>query len=360
LCSKLRFFRFRNKIIIEIKSLEEKDKEISIKNPNSSIKQINNQLNKEENSNLIFKKDKKNSKIKSKEPIQKSNTENILEIKSRKCFSLIKGFDENENQNKKNSSNDDFEFNKKIENKSVLKIMTRKCITNKSEIPQKFFLNEIIKEERKEEKEIEIDIEIQEIFNKEKNYENMKDTKKENNKENAEEYFKETYKKNDTEKDEKINKEKKNNNNNENNLAEKINLLKKEEKNNNYFISLPNKDKNFSGNFIDELNFARYDLKAFSKIYEQLLEKIYIENRQYYITLYDDIDYPLKYGASSIMESSKFFKNNLNKKLENIELIEELKVPFPEDNIKNSREIGEFFTKTVKEITLKTKGRYIF
>ena len=288
--------------LFEIKPSEEKNNENQ--NPIFSIKQIKKEINKEENINFGAKENQENSNLEIENKIKNSNKDNILKLIRRKYITSTKLSDENKNKpekenvnankNKKNSSSD-------ANNINNLEIVSMKSFTLKTKLPEKLLLEEKISEVEK------------------------KEIGKETRKEFSKEIIKE---------------------------------IEKEKNSNNYFISLPNKDENFSSEFIDELNFARYDLKAFSKKYDELLQKVYIKNRQFYVTLYDNSDFPLKNGASAITESSNYFKNNLNKKLEKIELIDELKVPFQDDYIKDSNEIRKFFMKTFEEISLKTKGRY--
>jgi hypothetical protein len=174
--------------IFGLKPLEEKNYKTQNQNqnPNSSIKKIKNDINKEKNINFGVKENQEPSHFATE------NTDDVLKLVRRKL--QTKHLDENkkiklENENANSTNN----FNN-------LEIVSKKSLNFNPKfhkIPEKLLLEEKILEE--EEKEIDIDIEI------ENNKEIEKDAKKE---------------------------------------------AEKEEININYFISLPNKDENFQANLL--------------------------------------------------------------------------------------------------------------
>lgn len=145
----------------------------------------------------------------------------------------------------------------------------------------------------------------------------------------------------------------------ENIIADSIEIEKKDtisEKN--YFLSLPKKESNFCSDYIDEANVARYDFTSYSKKFDKLKKKIFLFENVFYLSINDTLEVPLYRGLSPLQECLDFFKYNSTKKLEKIEIIDELKVPFFEGDTENIDEIRNFNKLSLEEIEKNVEGKY--
>lgn len=73
---------------------------------------------------------------------------------------------------------------------------------------------------------------------------------------------------------------------------------------------LPNKENNFSNDFIDELNIGIYDLAAFSENYEKLLDRVKKDKNLYYLQINEKLNIHLSLGIGPLLEWWNFLKNN--------------------------------------------------
>ena len=236
--------------------------------------------------------------------------------------------------------------NYKENNSTILKEKDTKINGNNQEI------NKIKEENEKEkEQEQEIEQEIEQENEKENEKENLQENKQENEQEkNLKISYKKNFKFENKEKNtsEKNKLEKKNNKSNSNSA---LNLINYEKKDTNKTKSSFLNEKDYlitinadytKGSFISEINFARQNCKSYSNKIRNFKKKIEYDEvqKENFISInYKKVFFSKELNsfdkASNYLENLHSDLENKFQILKNLEIIDELKIPFPnEDNKK--------------------------
>lgn len=127
-----------------------------------------------------------------------------------------------------------------------------------------------------------------------------------------------------------------------------------------YFLILPNKEDSFIEDFVHEINRARFNSLKYSLEIDDIVQKIETdtETKEQFFMLNEKKIY-VEYGAASLIESVKYLKKiyGKSKHLKEIKNVEELKIPFPEDDLENWNN-DEFVRNSMRNLMKKSKGKY--
>lgn len=131
-----------------------------------------------------------------------------------------------------------------------------------------------------------------------------------------------------------------------------------------YFLVLPNKEYNFIDDFVHEINKARLNPEKYSSEIKDLIEKIQTDpkTKEQFFMINGQKIY-VDSGKVALIECVKYLKNlyikfkKEKKFLKEIKNIEELKIPFPEDNIENWNN-DEFVRNSMRNLMKKSVGKY--
>lgn len=129
-----------------------------------------------------------------------------------------------------------------------------------------------------------------------------------------------------------------------------------------YFLILPNKHDNFIEDFVHEINKARVNIPKYSKKIKDLSRKIETDSSKEKYLVYKKEKISIIGGTPAFINCSinLYDLNNKLKKdktyLQEIKLIDELKMPFPEDL--KDWEDDYFITQSMKNLEKKVRGRY--
>jgi len=120
-------------------------------------------------------------------------------------------------------------------------------------------------------------------------------------------------------------------------------------------------NEKYSKLFLEEINFLRKNINLYAEKIKKLKDSIVIENGEYFLLSSHGGNFPRKSrlwsGEKAFEETLEILKKKENLKLPDFEHIEDLRIPFPYDNITLSKK-SNYVKSKFHEIQIKLKEKY--